>query len=171
MKPGYLESAQSAGGIFSWDLRTGVLSADQTLSGLIAIDPGAGVQGISLEVFMDAVHPEDRERVSNRIFTSIETGHPCRQSYRLIDIDGRIRLVVGLGQCFRDEHGAPTSYAGIITPADDRVAVRQEDLIDQCIAAYRSAKELNAAFPQYLISMVLIELGYDEARESSTVSH
>ena len=62
------------------------------------IDPAAAVTGVSLDLFLARVHPEDREHFLSEIKSSTETGLCCTFECRVCSADGSVRWVLDRGR-------------------------------------------------------------------------
>ena len=65
-----------------------------------------------LRGFLDQVHPDDRDRVSQAIRAAAERGGGYREEYRVISPEGRVHWVADQGEVVPDEHGRPLYIAG-----------------------------------------------------------
>lgn len=151
-------------GTYSWDVKKNNIQLDATLAGFLGLTPQQAEKGIRLDEYLAAVHDEDRCRVASSIDKAVRTGEPCRQSYKLVSQSREPIEIVAMGQCFRDESGAPSEFAGMIFEADSYGAHREEKgLVEHCLRALDSAREGNRDVVAYLLSMALLELGYTDA--------
>ncbi len=66
-----------------------------------------------LNTWLDAVHPEDRARVSADVEGALESGSPYAGSYRILRPDGTERIIQGRGYPVRDADGKVCRWAGI----------------------------------------------------------
>ena len=72
--------------------------------------------------FLDAVHPEDRERVAGAIAGQRETGG-YEEEYRLVRPDGALRWIWARSYPVRDEQGRVIRFAGIAEDITERKAL------------------------------------------------
>lgn len=80
----------------------------------------------SYDLFINRIHPDDRERV-NRAFTeSIESRLPYETVHRLLMDDGEIRHVRERGLTEYSEDGSPTRSVGTVYDISKEVEVEQE---------------------------------------------
>lgn len=158
----------SSAGSFNWNVSDNVFQLDAILANFLGLQEDVAAHGITFQRYLKGIHPDDRDRVRQQCEDSIESGEPCRQEYRLVDKDGAVTPIIAVGQCFRDKSDKPSDYAGILFDAHSLNATRidEENIIEHCLAAYASAKNLNDDFVTYLLSMVLHELGYQEAAKT-----
>lgn len=114
----YAIEAAGAVGTWIWDVRSDRVQADHaTWCGTGAVD-GRSTTG-RLADFLDAIHPDDRDRIRADIARCVSDGTPYRAEYRILHGDG-IRWFTALGRCERDGWGRPTIFAGVTVDVTDR---------------------------------------------------
>ena len=103
---------------------------------------------ITLEDFLQRVHPEDRERVRDVVECSIHDKKMIHEDYRIVRPDGSIRWISSQGrpQCGAD--GTVESIMGISIDTTEQKQ-RQMDL-EQAYAEIRQLKERLQKENQYL---------------------
>lgn len=110
-----LNEAQEIAGIGSWELdlvADELTWSDQTYR-IFEIDKNQF--GASYEAFLDAIHPDDREKVNKAYTDSLETREPYEVSHRLLMKDGRIKYVQECCESyFDDERGIPLRSIGTV---------------------------------------------------------
>jgi PAS domain S-box-containing protein len=96
--------ASESAGIALWevDLRNRVHTWDSQMCLLFAHDADQYVGPADL--WMKAVHPEDRDQALNELLQSIEFGHGT-SNFRIILPDGQIRHILSFGQVISDAKG------------------------------------------------------------------
>jgi PAS domain S-box-containing protein len=67
-----------------------------------------------------AVHPADRPVVSEAVAAAIETGTPWDVEFRVAQLDGGVRWVMGKGEVLRDTAGRPVRLLGVNVDITDR---------------------------------------------------
>lgn len=75
--------------------------------------------------FLDAVHPEDRERIFANLALE-KTGQPFDHEYRIVWPDGSIRWIWDRGFPVRDKNGQVTRYVGVARDITERKLVEQQ---------------------------------------------
>ena len=68
---------------------------------------------LSREVFLECVHPEDRERVSEAIDQARNASQPFEIEYRLQREDGETRWLISRGRYLRNTHGQTSELIGV----------------------------------------------------------
>ena len=67
-----------------------------------------------------AVHPADRPVVSDAVAAAIEQGAPWDVEFRVAQLDGSVRWVMGKGEVLRDDAGRPVRLLGVNVDITDR---------------------------------------------------
>ena len=89
----------------------------------------------SPQSFMDAVHPEDRERVKSEIAAARAQGIPWSHEYRIIKPDGAVRWIQDRGFPVRDDQGRVILFTGVATDVTERKALEAQLLQAQKMEA------------------------------------
>ncbi|MRR07140.1 MAG: PAS domain S-box protein, partial [Deltaproteobacteria bacterium] len=97
-------------GIWELDLVSGQLTWNDELYHMYEMDPAAF--GCSYKAFLEAIHPDDRERVNEVYSRSVQERIPYEIELRLLFPDGRIKYIGGRGETFYDEEGKPLRSFG-----------------------------------------------------------
>jgi PAS domain S-box-containing protein len=116
--------AMDAGGVgaFDWDLVTGELRWDERLLDLFGLD--RGTFGGTIEAFNEAVHPDDRERVTRALDGAIESVGGYAAEYRVVLPSGEIRWIGARGRALAGPDGRAIRLLGA---ASDTTAVQAEE--------------------------------------------
>lgn len=111
-------------GSWSWDLITGKVTWSEENYHLYGLDPSR--QPLQYDDWYNAVHPEDRQRVSTDLTQVIEGRlSDYRTEFRITHPQLGIRWLLGLGRLFCDEQGQPIRLYGINLDVTER---QQADL-------------------------------------------
>ena len=70
--------------------------------------------------FFKIIHPEDHDKVKERIQESIDTAAGYRAEYRVVVPDGSIRWLMSRGNTMHDAFGRPMNIAGMIMDITER---------------------------------------------------
>ncbi|WP_437590429.1 ATP-binding protein [Sorangium sp. So ce1000] len=137
-----LRLATQAGGVGVWDYDTvtGKLRWDDRCREVCGLEPASDVD---YELFLSAIHPDDRARVQEAVQRSQapESGGEYSIEYRLVGVRDRIeRWVCVQGRTFFDASGRSVRMIGTVIDISDRKraeAARLEDLAfrDRFLAA------------------------------------
>jgi len=105
--------AQEAAEIGTWDLdvATGRGAWSDNYWGIYGLEPDSCVPGY--EVWIELVHPEDRERVDSEIKAALQGGAPYKSEFRIVWPDGSVRWLIGKASVFRDDDGNPVRMIGV----------------------------------------------------------
>lgn len=112
-----LQFALDASGLactWDWDVKRDRIHADHRFARLMRIDPEASARGFSILDFINAVHPDDRPVMMDRIYEAVVRGELFATQFRTVDDDGRVRHVRAQGRCFRDGRGRPDRFPGAL---------------------------------------------------------
>ncbi len=99
-------------GSYEWNIVTGELLWSDEHFRIWGLEPKSIEP--SFELFMERVHPEDREKTQAAVEYSLNTGDAFDVNYRLQMDDGSIKYVESLGEPKYDENGSPLHMTGII---------------------------------------------------------
>ena len=127
-----LRLAQEAAeiGTFDYDLRTGVLIWDDRCRAMFGVSPGEAVSYD--DVFLPALHPEDRARVEDAVAATIDPGSSGDYdiTYRTIGIeDGALRHVHASGQTIV-ENGETVRFVGAVRDVtEEKLAEGRQQLL------------------------------------------
>ena len=104
-------------GTWSWDLDTlrGTWSA-RTCE-IMGVDKG---DDMTPEQRLNAIHPEDRDRVSAIVRELIKSGTEFSSEYRIVRPDGSVRWIASRGVVQRDESGKAIRTTGIVRDVTQR---------------------------------------------------
>jgi PAS domain S-box-containing protein len=116
-----MDAALEAGaiGTWAWDVTADRFFGDSSLANIFGVPPAA-VGGGPLAVMVDAIHPDDRERVVELVNDALRTGTHYEADYRVNRPDGSVRWVTARGRVERGGDGAPVRFPGVVMDITDR---------------------------------------------------
>lgn len=119
----------------------GVFHADARGDGLWANERWRELSGLPLEGvrgrgWVQAIHPDDRERVTRDWFRAVAEGSVFRSEFRFLHANGSVAWVLGQAKAELDTEGRIAGYVGTFTDIGDRKRV--EEALEQ---RARSARE------------------------------
>jgi len=107
--------------------------------------------GASYDIFLDAIHPDDRENVNFAYTNSLKNRTPYVIDHRLSFADGRIKYVHEQCETFYDENGKPIRSMGTVQDITERKLTEE---------ALRTSEAIHKAF--FENSMDAVILGYPD---------
>jgi two-component system cell cycle sensor histidine kinase/response regulator CckA len=112
--------ALEAAGVGIWDMdyTTGVLRWSEILEGQYGLQPGTF--GGTTDMFIERVHPEDREALIQTMARAKQAGSDFSLHHRTIWPDGTVRWLSGAGRVHLGERGQPVRAVGITMDVTDR---------------------------------------------------
>ncbi len=97
-------------GTFRWEMSANRLQWDQNLDRLFGLVPGETI--ISVDQFIDLVHPDDQRSVRDALYRCATEGTDFEMDMRRVWPDGSVRWLYAVGQTGRDELGTPQFITG-----------------------------------------------------------
>src|SRR3954447_11331176 len=94
--------------------------------------------------WVDALHPDDRERIVAEAEACIEAGLPFDFEYRLVTADGIVRWVWEKTAIQRDEHGRPVAVNGVMVDVTE-LHVAKEALLHEAERRSRERERYESA--------------------------
>jgi len=124
----HLEAAMSAAplGTWEWIVSTGEVHWSRNVWTMFGLEPDS--RPLCFELFRDALHPDDRERVLHALKLALERDEPYEIEARIVRPDGSERWMITQGKVLRDAQGQPERMAGVdldITARKQLDAARQ----------------------------------------------
>lgn len=110
-----LESVLATGSIGTWeyDVPAGTVQGDRNLARMFGVSE-RDADGGPIDRYLEAIHPDDRERVAETIGRSIASGDFYEADYRLVSSDGAITWVTARGRVDRDAAGVAQRMPGVV---------------------------------------------------------
>ncbi len=100
-------------GTWIWDVERDRIFADHNLAGFFNVS-AEDAQGGPIERYKTAIHPDDRDRVSEAIGQAVSEGQNYEVEYRLVHPDHPERWVNARGWAERDETGRVRRFPGVV---------------------------------------------------------
>jgi PAS domain-containing protein len=107
-------------GMWDWDAVNDVNHLDRGCAELFGVDPVQARQGMSINDYLKAVHPDDIQRLGDAIMHALKHGGPLEIRYR-INSNGRVRHVLARGTCTLDTSGRAQRFPGVMLEFPDQV--------------------------------------------------
>ncbi|WP_182085308.1 PAS domain-containing protein [Aureimonas sp. ME7] len=169
-----LEPLNDLLGVWTWNVRTGMVVACQDVCEYIDIPADIGLHGVTMDRFIAAIHPQDRTRLNRCVEDALFHHQPFVAEYRLTSTRHGTCWVRSQGHCFRDEDGNPTHISGYLTkigepsalpPSEDQTYAK---VIELLMEARTLSEHVREPMLGKLISAVLVEAGFQLANVLKT---
>ena len=99
-------------GTFFWNVHDGTHVWDDRMHEIWGLEPGT-YQGAMEPDFLDSLHPDDAQRVTEAVRRTLEEDDDYDIDYRIIHPDETTRHVHALATLIRDEQGRPIELIGV----------------------------------------------------------
>jgi len=99
-------------GNWEWDIVNNGLIWSNEIYRIFGLQPQQFAA--TYEAFLEAVHSDDREMVSNAVQEALDNVKPYSLDHRVVHPDGSIRIVHEIGEITRNELGEPLSMLGTV---------------------------------------------------------
>lgn len=133
-------------GTWDWDIPSGDLFWTETISPLFGYAPGE--LDTSYSNFINAVHPDDRQRVQDAVSAAVEHNAPYDIDHRVVWPDGTVRWVNEKGAVQRDAQGKAITMLGVVQDIQ-----RTKEFEMELMIARQAAESANRAKSEFLSSM------------------
>jgi len=116
----HLATAQRIAHLGSWemDLPTQAITWSEEVFHIFGWDP-AGSTPV-YDAVIQAIYPDDRDRVVTHIQQSVDRHQPMEQEYRLLRPDGSVRHILSRNETMLDADGDPIRLVGTVLDISDR---------------------------------------------------
>ena len=104
-------------GTWDWNIQTGGLYWSERIGPLFGYD---GLVETSYENFLNAVHPDDRQKVVDAVAACIERGEKYEIEHRVVWPDGSLRWMLERGDVTREKDGSPSHMLGVVQDITER---------------------------------------------------
>lgn len=106
-------------GSWQWDVATGYVLWSEELYRIYGLESGS--RTITLDVFLSAIHPEDRPRITAQIAEVVAHGGRFRYQERIFRPDGTMRTLDTIGEALVDASGKVTGLFGTCRDVTDEM--------------------------------------------------
>ena len=110
----------SAVGTWLWDLGSDNVVADKNSAKLFGLGDGSSMYEGPLSSFVEAMHPDDVDRVNAEIRQALEDRSSYETEYRVKAENGGERWLLARGQVEVDDSGEPVQFPGLIVDITER---------------------------------------------------
>lgn len=154
--------AATGTGTFRWDIRTDSIMGDEAMNTLFGLPPLRTVY--SLEDFIERVHPNDRDPLTDLINQCVESKSDFDMEFRVVWPDGSVHWLDDKAKMFYDEDGAPLYMTGACIDVTARKQSSEElqRARDEAIRASRAKSTFLANMSHELRTPLNAIIGYSE---------
>jgi formate hydrogenlyase transcriptional activator len=156
-----LRLAQQAArvGTWEWDLRTNSSVWSEMIWKLLGLEPDN--EPVTLDRFVDCIHPEDRERVLRQVNDAIASGSDeYFDEFRIVHRDGRVLWLSSKGGLIRSPDGRPERMLGVNIDITERKLA--EESLKSALAEVRQLRDQLHAENVYLQEEIRVASNFDE---------
>lgn len=132
-----LDVASRAGsiGLWTWDIKEDIVTADEYLAELYGMDPAVVRAGASMETFYEPIHEDDTEHTREQLERTVEETGELNVEFRVRNATGDVIWMVARGEVEYDD-GEPARLNGAVADITERKEREQEleralDLLDK----------------------------------------
>lgn len=147
----------AANSVYSWVWvipENRVLFSHPSLASLFAVDPEEAAAGLPIETFFEAIHEEDRERVTVAFENAVASGEECSADYRVLGADGRLRWVAMRGRAEYDGEVAPLRFPVVLIDITERKQAEERLALQNAVTRLLvEPRPLEDVIPEVLRSM------------------
>lgn len=154
-----LDAAQM--GTWDWNILTGELVWSDRCRGLFAVGPD---EPVFYDRFIEALYPEDRERIGLAVREAIEKNKTYDAEMRALWPDGTLHWVMAKGRAYYDAEGNATRMNGVVLDITERKRI-EEELCDSRnsleLRVQERTAELEKANSILMDQAALLDLAHD----------
>lgn len=156
-------------GTWEWNIQTGELYWSESIAPLFGY--GDIVTESTYENFINAVHPDDKERVSDAITQAIENTTSYEIEHRVLWQNGSVHWVKEQGSVLRDANGTALKMLGVVSDINERKVIEKNnfeqkkllELTQKCLTDYigqANFKEISENLLLALLEITNCEYGF-----------
>ena len=129
-------------GSWEWDIAPDKVTLSDELYRIFGLMPQEF--GATYESYLNCVHPDEREKVSEFVGTALHTQVFQNYDHRIVRPDGTIRFCYSTGKVVTDEHGQPLRMVGVAQDITERKLIEAE--LEQARNAALESARLKSEF-------------------------
>lgn len=148
-------------GTLLWDARAEHVTWSDEVSHILGLNPAE--DELSMDVYLSAIHPEDREQISEYIAQALTEGLSLDRRYeirhRIIRPSGEVRWVHGVSEALPNEHGDPVFLLGTVQDETEQVLLNQSlEAQQKELESAKEAAEIASEAKTYFLAMMSHEI-------------
>jgi PAS domain S-box-containing protein len=140
-------------GTWDWNILTGQITWSDNFKRFLGITSDR-LDG-NYQSFIDIIHPEDRDRVLQKLEKILQEGKDYKDEFRIVLPDGNVRWLASQGQVVYNETGKPVRITGIALDITQRKQAEEEQRKTEQL--YRT---LASNFPNGVVALFDKDLRY-----------
>lgn len=163
-----LQTALEAGRLGAWelDIATNVLTTSATCRGIFGRGPD---DSFTYDDLINAIHPDDVERMKEAVRKTLETGVDYAIAYRTVWPDGSIHGAEIRAQLHRDRAGKPIKLVGVSADITERLQAEEQqrhlnEMLEERVA--ERTRELQEAHRLVLAEVSQRERAEEQLRQA-----
>lgn len=118
-----LAAAAANAGLWSLDVRRLIFWVTDKTRELLGIRPD---DELTLESFLELVHPEDRNKIRETVLQAIQSGQDSSAAYRIVLPDGTKRWMASRGRIYRGSYGEPDRLMGVSSDVTEQKRMEEQ---------------------------------------------
>ena len=105
-------------GTWDWDVATGSVHWSENMERIHGRQLGSF--GGDVDAFLEDIHPDDRQQVTDAVQQAVQGGGKCHWQYRYTKTDGSVGWMEASGQVIYDASNHPTKIMGVCRDISER---------------------------------------------------
>ena len=137
--------AEVANGIgwWDWDIAGDKVISSKAFAESYGVPGALAEQGLPIDIYTQAIHPDDRHTVMAAVERTVKTGVPFSASYRVTDVRGAERWIHARGHTTRDKDGRALRFTGVSVDITEQQALdRKLELTETSLRLTTEAAEV-----------------------------
>ncbi len=111
-------------GSWDWDILTNKVQWSDAIEPMFGLKEGQFDQ--TYKGFLDCIHPEDRQFITDSLDTALEHNTKYEVEYRIVWPDGTVKWVAAIADVFCDQNAQPIRMHGIIRDITEQKTSQQQ---------------------------------------------
>ncbi|WP_412049630.1 PAS domain S-box protein [Hoeflea sp. Naph1] len=113
-------------GTWNWNIAGDMISADSRFAKAFGLEIERARSGVPLQVLLDIIHPQDRDRVAADLARAVEVGGSYNGEFRIVRPDGTVSDVAAKGRLIDGKGRAQPRFPGVLFDITARKAAERE---------------------------------------------